>query len=117
MMNKMTLEQFGAAMNAIITQRHVQMLIDMPEGTQEPTVKATGIGTVDFYILMAAIRPVFVKIVGEMGGLDCMDWEAVLDGMWEIIRGDILEQLEGMRHVRNTDAPADGRGAGQEAKI
>lgn len=82
-------------MNNLITEQHVALLIDMPEGTQDPIIKGTGVATVDYYILMAAIRPVFLSIVKDMGGRDNLDVEGVLDGMWEIIRSDCLEQLKG----------------------
>lgn len=91
----LNIDTFGAVMDKLITEQHVALLIDMPEGTQDPIIKGTGIGTVDFYILMAAIRPVFLSVVKDMGGKDHLDAEGVLDGMWKIIRGDCLEQLMG----------------------
>lgn len=95
----LNIDTFGEIMNDLITEQHVGLLIDMPKGTQDPVIRGTGIGTVDFYILMAAIRPVFLSVVKDMGGKDNLDVEGVLDGMWAMIRSDCLEQLEG------SDAP------------
>ena len=112
----LNLDTFGDIMNELITRQHVQLLIDMPEGTQEPSVVGTGVSTVDFYILMAGIRPVFVRMIDDMGGPDALDVEGVLGDMWHMIRRDILEQLEGMKNnVRNTNAAGAGRGARAES--
>lgn len=92
---ELNIDTFGEVMDKLITEQHVALLIDMPEGTQDPIITGTGIGTVDFYILMAAIRPVFLSVVKDMGGKDHLDAEDVLDGMWKIIRSDCLEQLMG----------------------
>lgn len=92
----MILDMFGEIMNKAMTDCHVAMLIEMPEGTQEPQIRGTGISILDFYMLMAAIRPVFVALIKDTGGPQAIDAEGMIDGIWKILRGDILEQLEGL---------------------
>ena len=36
---KMDLDTFGAIMDGVIKDNHVQLLVDMPEGTTEATLK------------------------------------------------------------------------------
>lgn len=80
--------------NDYITEKHLRMVIDMPEGTQETTVRGPGPATVDFYLLSAAIRPVFMAMLAEMRiGKDKAG--EVLDGLWAMIRADALEELGG----------------------
>lgn len=93
---KITLDRFGEIMNEMMTKSYVAMLIEMPEGTQEPQIRGTGISTLDFYVLMAAIRPVFVALIKDAGGPQAIDAEGMIDRIWKILRGDILEQLEGL---------------------
>ena len=92
----MNLEAFEEIINEAITSAHVRMLIEMPAGTQEPTIHGTGLSTIDFYVLMAAIRPVFVALVKDAGGKDDFKAEKFIDELWKIIRGEIMEQLEGL---------------------
>lgn len=113
------LETFGEIMDDFIRDNDVKMLIELPKGTEEATVTCTDVSTIDFFVLLAAIRPVFVRVIGDMGGPEAIDAEGVLDGMWEIIRGECLESLKGERgeHVRNTDDAAAGRDGGEAADV
>jgi hypothetical protein len=98
MMSKkgLTMDTFGEIVNRFITDAHITMMIEMPEGTQEPKITCTGVSAIDFYVLMAAIRPVFVALVKDMGGTEGLDAEGAIDDLWGIIREDILKQLEGL---------------------
>lgn len=53
----MDLEKFGEIIDNFLKENHVQMLIEMPEGTLEPIVKDNiGAGAVmKFYFLLNAI--------------------------------------------------------------
>lgn len=91
---ELNLETFGDVMNALITQSNVKMLIELPEGTQVPKLTATGIGTVDFYILLAAIPSVFRDMVDEMGGKENItDAGKMIDAMLDMVKADMLEAI------------------------
>ena len=61
----MNLDTFGAIMDDFITANEVQMLITMPEGTNDPEIQDNmGIGPVgQLYFLMAAIAPMFREML------------------------------------------------------
>lgn len=98
MKNKYTDELINSVVEAInryMTMAELEMTITLPEGSQEATVKGSGATTIDFYMLMAGIRPVFVQLIEDMGGVDNVDVEGLLDHLWLMIRMDCLEQLKG----------------------
>ena len=80
-------------MNHYIRENNIKMLIELPKGTEEAKVTCTDIHTVDFFVLLAAIRPVFLSVIDDMGGEENIDAEGVLDELWKVIREDCLEQL------------------------
>lgn len=87
------LDTFGEIMNDIIKRSDIKLLIEMPEGTQEATVTGTGIATLDFYIQLNAIIPTLAQVIRDMGGKEELDVEGVLDGVFEIMKHDIIEKL------------------------
>ncbi len=114
----LNLDTFGELMNDFIRENEIRMLIELPKGTNEAVVTCTDVHTIDFYVLLQAVCPVFVSVIDDMGGPEEVDAEGVLDGMWEIIRQDCLEKLrEEREHVRDTNASAVGHGGGEEADV
>ena len=91
--SKMDLDTFGKLMDEFIEKNHVQMLIDMPEGTNEPVVKDnTGLGPViQFYILLAAIKPIYIKMAGLVG---VKRDEQLIDGVLDLVKGELMEAAE-----------------------
>lgn len=87
------LDTFGEIMDDIIKRSDIKLLIEMPEGTQEATVTGTGIATLDFYIQLNAIIPTLAQVIRDMGGKEELDVEGVLDGVFEIMKHDIIEKL------------------------
>lgn len=65
----MDLDKFGEIIDNFIKENHVQMLIEMPEGTLDPIVKDNiGAGSVmKFYFLLNAISAVGKEMKKEMG--------------------------------------------------
>ena len=112
------IDTFGKIMDDFIRDNEIKMLIELPKGTNEAVVTCTDVNTVNFFVLLQAICPVFTSVIADMGGPEKIDAEGVLDGMWEIIRQDCLSRLrEEREHVRNTDDAAAGRGDGEEAEL
>lgn len=87
------LDTFGEIMDDIIKRSDIKLLIEMPEGTQEATVTGTGIATLDFYIQLNAIIPTLAQVIRDMGRKEELDVEGVLDGVFEIMKHDIIEKL------------------------
>lgn len=77
----LNLDTFGEIMDNFIRESNIKMLIELPKGTEEAKVKCTDIHTVDFFALLAAIRPVFLSVIDDMGGEENIDAEGVLDGL------------------------------------
>ena len=93
-MAEMNIDTFGEIMNNAITEADIKMLIEMPKGTQEPRVTATGISTVDFYIILAALKPTMAQMIRDMGGMTAVDVPGVLDEVFAMLKSDIMEYLE-----------------------
>ena len=92
---KALLEAFGDIMDQAITAARVRLEVELPPGTQEPVFKGTGLATVDFFLLLNAIRPIFINLVEEMGGTDNLHIERVLEELLGMVRVDCMEALEG----------------------
>lgn len=90
----MNAEAFAEIMNDAITKADIKMLIEMPEGTQEVKLSGTGIAPVDFYIVVAVLKPVFVQLIKDMGGSENVDAPGILDGIWQMLKSDVLEELK-----------------------
>lgn len=90
---ELNIDTFGEIMDEIIEKTDIKLLIEMPEGTQEATVTGTGIATLDFYIQLKAIIPTLAQVIRDMGGKKELDVEGVLDGVFEIMKHDIIEKL------------------------
>lgn len=83
------LDAFGEMMDDILEKNHVQMLIDMPEGTQEATVKDNlGLGpAVQFYILLQGFCETYRRFrdiidPGKEGDF--------LDALLEVVKEELL---------------------------
>lgn len=87
------IDSFGAVMDDLLRDNHVQMLIDIPEGTLDATLKDNihfG-GVVQFYLLLNAIRSA-VKNIADM--LTDADAETMATALADLVRQDIQEAIE-----------------------
>ena len=93
------IETFGEIMDDLIKENHVQLLVDMPEGTNEPEIKDNiGLGgTVQFYILLAAMKPVFKNIHDHI--LDHDKTEDFVDAVLDIVKEDLMEVVAGQAEM------------------
>lgn len=87
------LDTFREIIDDLFKRSDIKLLIEMPEGTQEATVTGTGIATLDFYIQLNAIIPTIAQVIRDMGGKKELDVEGVLDGVFEMMKHDIIEKL------------------------
>lgn len=89
---ELTLEKFGEIMDQVLTENEVQMLITLPEGTQEAKLQDNlhlG-GVPQFYILLKAVKAAYRNIHDL---IDNEDEEEFVDGMMEMLKQDIMESL------------------------
>ena len=98
-MAKMTIDYFTDVMNDFIEKNHVQLLIDMPEGTQEPKlIDNVHLGSVvQFYILLAAIPAAFRALNETLNGEAD---ERVIDTMLDLAKKDMMAVIkEGKKNL------------------
>ena len=94
-MNKeLTIETFGEIMDEFLKANHIQVLIDITEGTNEPEIRDnTGLGVaVWFYILMAAMA----KVIGELDKkiLDHEKREDFIDACLAMVKDELMQKTE-----------------------
>lgn len=90
MSEKLTIEKFGEIMDDFLRENEINMLITLPEGSIEPRIQDnTGMGwVVQFYILLAALPPVFKGMFEMMES----EKESLIDGMLELVKNELMEQ-------------------------
>lgn len=91
-MNELSIDTFGEIMDKFIKDNHIQLLIDIPEGTNEAEVADnTPLGPVmQFYILLAAIKPVATSMFTRLQ-IDEAGKRQLLDALFVLLRKEILE--------------------------
>lgn len=91
----MDLDKFGEIIDNFLKENHVQMLIEMPEGTLEPIVKDNiGAGSVmKFYFLINAIPAVGKEMKKDMDipSDDREGWEEVVDVILKLLKSELME--------------------------
>lgn len=90
---ELDLEVFGKLMDDFIKKCHVQMLVEMPEGTNDASLTDNiGAGpVVQLYILINAMGPVLAEMIGIDGILDPCKAADFLDGVLEMVKHDVLD--------------------------
>lgn len=91
----MDLEKFGEIMDNFLKENHVQMLIDIPEGTLEPEVKDNiNLGSVTkLYLLLHAFEAIGKEMKKDMNiaSDNREEWEKVVDGILDMVKADLME--------------------------
>lgn len=92
---KLDLDKFGEIIDDFLTKAEVQMLITMPEGTQDANVQDnTGLGPVgQFYIMLNVIKPI-CRAMRELMGIDpdSAEWAQVVDTLLDLVRRELLPE-------------------------
>lgn len=94
---KLDLDKFGEIIDDFLTKNEVQMLITMPEGTQDAKVQDnTGLGPVgQFYFMLSIIGPIFVAMQEQMDiDPDSAEWAQVVDTLLDLVRRELLPEEE-----------------------
>ena len=89
----LNIDSFGEIIDNFLVMNHVQLLVDMPEGTQEVTIRDnTGLGAVtQFYILLKALPEVY-RNFGEILGM--IDQEGFVTKSLEMVKDVVLGEGE-----------------------
>ena len=88
-MAELNLDTFGEIMDKFIKDAHIQLLIDMPEGTTDAELKDnTGMGAVmQFYIILNAVEKVYKTMVEDMQ-LDDSD-DTLIDSLLMLLKESV----------------------------
>lgn len=92
-MAELNIESFGAIIDNLLEENHIQMIIDLPEGTREASIKDnTRMGpVVQFYILLHGMSECLNKLMSEMN-IDPNETENLIDGILEILKNEIINK-------------------------
>ena len=94
MTEKLNAEAFNNIVNAVFTNADIRVLVEIPPGTQEPTISGgTGIATIDLYFLIAALKPTLKRMIAELGGAKKVDVKGVIHGSLELVEAELLEDF------------------------
>ena len=94
-MGELNLDSFGEIIDRFLMDNEVQMLLTLPKGTLDVQVQDnTGLGsTVQFYIMLNAIKPICDAMVKDMGiDRKSAEWEKVVDTLLGMIKDEIMEE-------------------------
>ena len=88
----MNIDEFGAVMDKFLEENEIWMGITLPEGTTDPEIKDNvGAGPVmQLYIVANTLPKIIGNIIRSMGD---MDVEQAIDGIFELIKRDIMDQM------------------------
>lgn len=96
-MGELTIDKFGEIIDGFLKDNHVQILIDIPEGTTDAQVKDNvEMGSViQFYIMLHGLKASFGNMLEEMKDmLDPGKTEDMVDGILEIVKRELMKDKE-----------------------
>lgn len=92
-MERLTIEKFGKIVDDFLNDNHIQMIIEMKEGTRKAIIEDnTDMGSViQFYILMHGMAQCMDRMMDDMeiekeGKLE------MVDGILEILKNELLSE-------------------------
>lgn len=92
-MNELTLDSFGEIIDNFLKENEIQMLLTLPAGSLDTQFKDNvGVGsTVQFYILLKAIKPI-VDDIQKTVGIDpkSHEWEQCVDTLLKMVKEEVL---------------------------
>lgn len=88
------LDTFIGIIDKHLTEQEVKLLIELPKGTEEATIRGgTGAATMDLFVILAGMKTVMKGVLRDMGGSDKLDVPGALDGMLGLVKASVLEEL------------------------
>lgn len=84
-MDKLNIDSFGEVMDQFIKNNHVQLVIEMPEGTTEAKLKDnTGLGcVVQFYIILNVVGQIYKDLIEQA---DIKDTDGLADELCNMLK-------------------------------
>lgn len=93
-MGELTIDKFEEIIDGFLKDNHVQILIDIPEGTIDAKVKDNvEMGSViQFYIMLHGLKASFGNMLEEMKDMLAPEKkEDMIDGILEMVKGELME--------------------------
>lgn len=92
-MEGLTIEKFGKIVDDFLNDNHIQMIIEMKEGTRKAIIEDnTGMGSViQFYILMHGMAQCMDRMMDEME-IEKEEKPEMVDGILEILKNELLSE-------------------------
>lgn len=94
--NKLDIDKFGEIIDRFLEENHVQMLLDMPKGTEDVTITDNiGMGpAVQLYILICAMIKAIMALEKKAGEKLDREFVRTILGM---VEGEIMKGKEGKK--------------------
>ena len=88
-MAELNIDTFGEIMDEFIKKSHIQLLIEMPEGTIDAELKDnTGMGPVmQFYIILNAVEAIYKELLSALDTDDADD--QLIDSLLELLKESV----------------------------
>ena len=92
-MEGLTIEKFGKIVDDFLNDNHIQMIIEMKEGTRKAIIEDnTGMGSViQFYILMHGMAQCMDTMMDDME-IEKEGKPEMVDGILEILKNELLSE-------------------------
>ena len=92
-MEGLTIEKFGKIVDDFLNDNHIQMIIEMKEGTRKAIIEDnTGMGSViQFYILMHGMAQCMDIMMDDME-IEKEGKPKMVDGILEILKNELLSE-------------------------
>lgn len=92
-MEGLTIEKFGKIVDDFLNDNHIQMIIEMEEGTRKAIIEDnTGMGSViQFYILMHGMAQCMDIMMDDME-IEKEGKPKMVDGILEILKNELLSE-------------------------
>lgn len=91
-MSEFNIDAFTQAIDDMIKEEDIKLLIELPKGKLEAEVQSSfGIAALDLYIMLHGFKAVIDQFYADGGLMDPEKKGDFLDGIFEMIKGEILE--------------------------
>ena len=94
--SELNLETFEEIMNKFIEDYNIQLVVEIPEGSSEPSVidNIGGGSVMQFYILLSAMEEVIPDAL-RAADTDPDKYEQLIDSLLGLMKEDIMDVLKG----------------------
>lgn len=91
-MSEFNIDDYTKAVDDLIKKEDIKLLIELPEGKLDAEVRGSfNIPALDIYIMMHGLKTVLDQLFADGDVMDPKKKGDFLDGIFDMIRGEILE--------------------------